>query len=200
MLLLFMDIFGGSIEGGEGLEQISHRYGISLGTVSKYFRHASFSLYRSLDTTERSSIRWPSSEEREAVDGLVIEFPQCVFFVDGNKSKRWRPNHNEEQGRAYDGYKKAHVWSVLVYCNFYGRFIRIEISDKGAESDRSVYSESEVYKYPSTFLSPGQHRMAEMGFAGDGYLVVPCKTNESTTWMYRTLHNRYIRKQRMVNE
>ena len=42
--------------------------------------------------------------------------------------------------------------------------------------------------------------MADMGFAGKGALVVPYKKNESTEWMFRTCHNRHIRRQRMVNE
>lgn len=39
-----------------------------------------------------------------------------------------------------------------------------------------------------------------MGFVGDGSLIVPYKSNESLDWMYRAVHNRYIRKRRMVNE
>lgn len=81
MLFLIMDFIGGSSEGGEGLERVSHRYGISLGAVSNYFRHVSSSLYRSLDAMEPSLIRWPSSEEGEAVEGLFIRFHSAYVLL-----------------------------------------------------------------------------------------------------------------------
>ena len=91
-------------------------------------------------------------------------------------------------------YKKAHVWSVLVFCDLYGRFIRLEISEKGAESDRNMYKSSEVYQNPGEFLAAGQHGMADMGFGGSGALVVPYKRNESTEWIHSSSYNRYIRR------
>lgn len=89
---------------------------------------------------------------------------------------------------------------MLVFCDLYGRFIRLEISDKGAESDRNLYTSSEVYQNPSDFLTAGQLGMADMGFGGSGALVVPYKNKESTEWIHMTNYNRYIRRQRMVNE
>ena len=126
-------------------------------------------------------------------------FALC-FFVDENENMRWRPGEIHEQERAYDGYKKAHVWSVLVFCDFYGRFIRLEIRDKGAESDRNLYTSSEVYQNPGDFLATGRHGMADMGFCGSGALVAPDKRNESTEWIHRSSYNKYIRGQRIVNE
>lgn len=200
LLFFFFDIMGGSNEGSVGTERIAHRYGISVGTVSNYFRHSLFSVYEALDAIEPRLVSWPGAEKRATAEGLIMGFPKCVFFVDGNKARRWRPGENSEQERAYDGYKKTHVWSILVFCDLFGAFTRIEISDKGAESDRNFYTNSEVYKSTESFLSAGQHGMADMGFGGDGALVVPYKRNESTEWLFRTTHNRYIRSQRMVNE
>lgn len=73
------------------------------------------------------------------MEGLLIIFPKCVFFVDWKKNKRWRPKKAEEQERAYDGYKKSDVWSIIVYCDLFGSFIRLKISDKSAEND-SIYT------------------------------------------------------------
>ena len=200
MLFMFLDILGGSNEGGMGIERLGHKYGISKGTVSNYFRHALCAVFKCLEEVIPKLIRCPDELEREAIEGLIIGFPKCVFFVDGNKNRRWRPGENSEQERAYDGYKKAHAFSILVFCDIYGRFIRIEVSDKGAESDRNMYTTSDVFKNSDESLSTGQHGMADMGFAGSGELVVPYKRNESTMWMYRSIYNKCIRKQRMVNE
>ena len=200
ILFMFLDILGGSNEGGIGIERVGHRYGVSIGTVSNYFRHVLLAVFKYLDAIEPRLIRRPDAAERGFMEGLLLGFPRCIFFVDGNKNKRWRPGENQEQERAYDEYKKAHVWSVLVFCDLYGRFIRLEISDKGAESDRNMYKSSEVYHNLSDFLAAGKHGMADMGFGGSGGLVVPYKRNESTEWIHRSSYNRYIRQQRMVNE
>ena len=83
---------------------------------------------------------------------LLISIPSCVFF-DGNKNRRWRPKDSEMQERAYDGYKKAQLFSVMVFHDLFGRFIRIEITEKGAESDRSIYVDSDIYKRIDLSLS-----------------------------------------------
>ena len=106
MLFMFFDLLGGSNEGGIGIERVGHRYGVSVGTVSNYFRHVLFSLFKCLDACEPRLIRLPNESERNEMEGLILGFPCCVFFVDGNKNKRWRPGENHEQERAYDGYKK----------------------------------------------------------------------------------------------
>lgn len=142
-------------------------------------------MHKALRDEEPVLIRWPNEEERAGIEGLIIGFSKCVFLVDGNKSKRWRPQDKEEQERAYDAYKRAHVFSILSFCDIFGRFIRLEITDKGAESDRTLYVEFDVYRKKSVYLSTGQHGMADMGFAGDGDIVVPYKANESTDWMLR---------------
>ena len=75
------------------------------------------------------------------------------FFVDGSKNRRWRPKDSEILERAYDGYKKVHVFSVMVLCDLLGLFIRIEIKDKGVESDRSIYVDSDIYKRRYPYIS-----------------------------------------------
>lgn len=65
------------------------------------------------------------------MEGLVIGFTNCVFFIDGNKYRRWRPGDAAEQERAYDGYKKTHAWSIIVCCDLFGRFIQFYITDHG---------------------------------------------------------------------
>lgn len=72
------------------------------------------------------------------------------------------------------------MWSVLVLCDLYGPFIRLEISDKGSESDRILYTSVEVYQNPGDFFATGQYGMVDMGFDGSVALVVPEKRNEST--------------------
>ncbi|PXF47704.1 hypothetical protein BWQ96_02566 [Gracilariopsis chorda] len=200
ILFFLFDIFGGSNEGNQGLEHMALKYRMSVGSVSNYFRYGLMALHKSLDEVTPRLVRWPSHAERIHMEGLVIGFPFCVFFFDGNKNKRWRPGDAKEQEKAYDGYKKCHCWALLVFCDIFGRFIRVEISDHGAESDRSLYTNSDVCPNRESYLADGQHGMADMGFAGDGELVVPYKRTESASWLYRTEHYNDIRKQSMVNE
>lgn len=77
--------------------------------------------------------------KREFGIGMFIHrFTSLRIFVDGHKGRLWRQGNYREQERAYEIYKKAHVWSVVVYCDLFGRFFRLEISGKGAESDRDL--------------------------------------------------------------
>ena len=132
------------------------------------------------------------------MERMLIDIPSCVF--NGSKNRRWRPKDSETRERAEDSYKKAHVFSVMVFSDLFGRFIRIEITDKGAESDRTIYVPSDICKRGDLHLSGALHGMADMEFSGDGDLVVPYKRNESTSWLYRSRHNQDISSQRMVKE
>ena len=53
--------------------------------------------------------------------------------------------------------------------------------------------------YEASASHPTQSR-EEFSHTGDGDLVVPCKRNECTLWLYRSMHNQDIRSQRVVNE
>ncbi|PXF44638.1 hypothetical protein BWQ96_05633 [Gracilariopsis chorda] len=174
--------------------------GSSVGGMSNYFRHTLFDLHKPLDVEIPKLIRSLSAKERCSMEGLVIGFPSCVFLVDGNKNKRRRPKHSNEQELAYDGYKKSHCYSILLFYDIFGRFIRVEITDHGAESDHSLYTRSDFYRNRERYLFNAQHGMADMGFAGDGELVVPYKRTESTSWLYKNEHNKEIRQQHTVNE
>ena len=83
--------------------------------------------------------------------------PQICCLVDGSKNKRCRPGDPSEQVRAYDGYKKTHASSVIVFFDIFGTFIGVEISNKEPESDRNMKKSTEVYKNPKAFLSNGQY-------------------------------------------
>ena len=136
--------------------------------------------------TPAFSIRWYISPERS------------ILFADGNKNKRWRAGDPADQEKAYDGYKKTHAFTVIVFCDLFGRFIHVEIS----KGQRVTETCTKIQKFtrPDAFLSNGQHGMADMGFGGDGDLVVPYKANESKEWLCRRDHHNNIRTQRMLNE
>lgn len=119
------------------------------------------------------------------MQGLICGFPSCLSFVEGKKNKRWRIKDQNMQERAYDGYKKTHCLSVLVYLCLFVRFITIDISDEGSESDKCVYSNFPIYQNRDLYLTDGQHSVADMGFAVEGDLVMAYRRNESTEWMYR---------------
>lgn len=117
-----------------------------------------------------------------------------AFFENANQNHRWLLQDVEEQERSYGGYKKSHCFSVIVSCDLSGRIIRIDMTNKGANSDRNMYMGLDMYKKREQFLSPGQHGMADMGPAGDGEVIVQFWQNDSTSWMYRTVYNLDIRR------
>ena len=88
VLFLLFEVLGGANEGGQGQVALAHNYGISTGTLSNYIRHSLFAVFKCLDSIEPRLISWPSAEERAEMHGLIIGFPKCVFFVDGNKTSR----------------------------------------------------------------------------------------------------------------
>lgn len=132
--------------------------------------------------------------------GLEIQFPSCVFLVNENKNKRWTPNEDDLQERAYGGYKKSHCFCILVFCDILGRFIHLEIADHGAELDRLLYTRSDVYRNRELYLSNAQNGMAVMGFAGEGELFAQYIKTENNSWLYKNEHKKDIYKQSMVIE
>lgn len=94
---MFMGMMGCSNEGGIGVEIVSHRYGLSIASVSNYFRHVLFKLYERIYYIEPRLIGWPTAEDLAGMEVLVIGFPHCVFFVDEHKGRRWRQGNDLEQ-------------------------------------------------------------------------------------------------------
>lgn len=156
---------------GLALKSSTFLWCLSTDTVLDCFRHALFALHKTLDAMVPRLICWPDAAELETMTGMITGFPDCFYLVDRNKNGRWRPEDNHEQERAYDGYKHAHLWAIMVFCDVFGRFIRLEMTAKGAEIDRTLYTESNVYGDPDQNLSAGQHGMADMDFGKDGELA-----------------------------
>jgi hypothetical protein len=95
-------------------------FGLSEGTVTNYIHHVSIKVQRVLK--EFNPIVWPTAEERAAMQGLLIGFPDVIGFVDGNKTRRWRPKDTIRQELAFDGHEHAHVFSILLRMDIYGRY------------------------------------------------------------------------------
>lgn len=74
---------------------------------------------------------------------------------------------SEEQVWTYDGHKKRHAFSVIVFCDVVGAFPRIEITDHGAEIDWNLFTGSEVYRNPEALMASGEHGMEDMGLSSD---------------------------------
>lgn len=65
---------------------------------------------------------------------------------------------------------------------------------------RNLYTDFDAYRNRGQHLTGAQNGMTDMGFAGDGDLVVSYKRNKINSWMYRGKNNSDIESQRMVNE
>lgn len=63
------------------------------------------SLNNGLHQQIKDLITWLSESERHNMEGIIIGFEKCVFFVDGNEIHGWRSGDPGLQEDAYDGYK-----------------------------------------------------------------------------------------------
>lgn len=107
---------------------------------------------------------------------LLIKFSKFVFFIDGNKNRRWRPQDPQKQEEPYDGYKKCHAWSIAAFTDTFGCLFPLEITNVG--SKRRMYVSSNVFREPEQFLSTGQHGVADMGYTSDGDIFEPFKKTQ----------------------
>jgi hypothetical protein len=78
---LYLKALGGSNEGGIGHVSLGVNFGLSEGTVTNYINHVSIKVHHVLE--EFNPIVWPTAEERAAMKGLLIGFPEVIGFVDG---------------------------------------------------------------------------------------------------------------------
>ena len=79
MIFMFLDVLRGSNEGGIGLERVGHTNG-AIRTVSNYFYHVLFAVFKSLNAIEPRLIRWTDAAEHGFMEGLLLGIPRCVFF------------------------------------------------------------------------------------------------------------------------
>jgi hypothetical protein len=108
---LYLTALWGSNEGGIGHVSLGVNFGLSEETVTNYIHHVSIKVHRVLKEFNR--IVWPTEEGRAAKRGLLIGFPEFIGFVDGNRTRRWRPKDTIRQELAFDGHRHAHVFSIL---------------------------------------------------------------------------------------
>ena len=72
MRFMFLDVVGGGNEGGFDVQRDWPSIWVSVRTVSNYFRHVLFALFKRLNSLEPQLIRCPHAGERAAMKGLII--------------------------------------------------------------------------------------------------------------------------------
>lgn len=82
--------------------------------------------------------------------------------MDENKNKQWRLKDATEHKKAYNGFKKCHVCSVIAFTDIKKCSNQTYITRTTSESDRTMYVLSKMYWHPHQILSNGQHGMADM--------------------------------------
>jgi DDE superfamily endonuclease len=90
--------------------------------------------------------------------------------------------------------------TVLVLCDVFGDFIRLDITLNGVDHDRMVFNNSAPCLQPELHFTDGEWVMSDSGFQGDGPIVFPFKKNQGLAFAHRGRWNRDIRKQRRLNE
>jgi len=196
---LHLHILGGSKEGGQYVLFIGILYGISPGTASNYFSHASYDVKYALKEVEPARVSLPSSLERLGTHGLVRGFPNCVAYADGYKQKGFRPQDEIEQERIYDGHHKFHSFGVLVWVEVHRSTIRLDFTIAGSTKDRGIFNYTVPMQSPHLFFDDGEHCIADYGFI-DRFGLVLCqfKMNQGLEYEFSAEWNRDIRTQRII--
>lgn len=96
MLFIFLHFLRGGNESGIGLPTTRHFHRLATGTLSNYVQHMAWALYHVLQTDEHAYIKLPSSTEQKDMEGLVVDFPKAIAFIDGTKIRAWRPISKDE--------------------------------------------------------------------------------------------------------
>jgi DDE superfamily endonuclease len=201
MLFLYLQVMRGANEGGQGLETISFSHGISIGTCSTYLHHTAHAVYYALKQCSDARIQWTPSEDRKAMSGLIVGFPNVISFVDGTKVRTWRPSDPERQEAQYCGHHHFHCHVILVWTDIYGLITRLDFAEDGSRHDRGIYNDSAPLRHPAAFFSDDEHAIADTGFQGkESTTITPFKKGQGRYFDYRTQFNRDIRKQRITNE
>jgi hypothetical protein len=87
------------------------------------------------------------------MQGLLIGFPDVIGFVDGNKTRRWRPKDTIRHWLAFDGHKHAHVFSVLLWMDIHDRHIHLDFSDVGMKHGRALFNKSHVMQHLDAYFT-----------------------------------------------
>jgi DDE superfamily endonuclease len=92
----------------------------------------------------------------------------AIAFVDGTKARSFRPGDPIAQELRHDGYHHIHAHSVLVWCDIFGDFIRLDNTLNEVDHDRMIFNNSASCLQPELHFTDGECVMADSGFRGDG--------------------------------
>lgn len=170
-------------------ESISMLFDISIRTVSNIADHVT----RAISKAYLREIEWPDEEERKSLYGLFSVHPNAIVLLDGTHCRIVVPSDKEAEDQTFSGYKNHHTQNHLVYTDGLGFFRLIEGPFPGKPNDRSLFTQSVLFKSASTLLSEGEEIIiknaagaervaldgerivADGGFAGQGPLHCPVK-------------------------
>lgn len=202
LLFFYLEYISGSNYGSYSFRDIGQRYGLSKGTAWNYFNHVAWSVYEAMN--ESHPLEWPQQEEIESMRGLCAKFPNTVMYVDGSKQYIQRSIYKDKQNDQFDGRKKRHCFTYLVWVDVHGSVRRLEISPIGRMHDKTMLEQSDVYLHRNLFIREQQQVIADLGFIGcdSDWIVVPIKRNDrsDSAQEIRKDFNLHLRKSRYINE
>lgn len=176
-------------------------FGVSRGSISNVFYHVAGSLHRALKALRPCLIQWPDPAFRAATKGLINGFPEVAVFVDVSKQRAYRPGDPFLQEFIYDGHHHFHAYTVLFWCDVFGRCVRLDFTLKGSMHDREIYNNTAVGQNPEQFFTRDalgnftERVMGDSGPQGHGPMEAPHKGNQAANFTGRGARNRDIRKQ-----
>lgn len=145
---------------------MAHLYCAWKITIPRHIRHVAWLLYKVLRDKEKAYIKWPLRTKRRVQEGLVYAFLKAVAFVDGSKMRTFRPSNQFTQADIYCGYHHFHCFSTLVWTYVFGFIIRLNMTLKGSDNDRSIYNRCAPYRVQNRFLCNTHIAISHTGFQG----------------------------------
>ena len=148
-------------------DDLSFRFGISQGTVSKILSTWIPFLGREM----KCLIHWPSRENNNRVYPKCFKkFPNVIGIIDCTEGAIEKPSLAKAQAQTYSTYNSENTWKTLISVTPGGTISFISRSYGGLASDRHITETSGILDH----LNPGDSLMADKGFNISDLLVGNC--------------------------
>lgn len=111
-----------------GQENLYTEFCISVGKVSNFFCHVTFTVLKVLKANPLAEIEWPTAVESSSMCDLVCGFKNFVVLLDGMKQKMFRPGDKDEQQGRFCGQHHFNCHEVFVWTDVFGFLIRWDLT------------------------------------------------------------------------
>lgn len=139
-------------------------------------------------------IRWPSEEEREALHGMIPDFPMAIGYVDTTPHFIHMPGVGQNQFWYSHGRVRGHAMVAQITVNYHGIPIHASFGHLGSSNDHATLHRSGLQAMP---FSPGEYVIGDAEYQGEARVLCPYANPQTAE---QEFFNSVIREYRWINE